>query len=283
MFNIPQPKIKEFSKLYDMHRMQISACDVFFQNIRMLNGRHTILDRDTFETYYKTFTSDIELESNPIDAFVPCDQPIEMDEEGVPKPSKLFVVNQTMKDYQRIQNRVTMDELKSTLPETHPVIMALANNTVKLEDVIDDIYIYFSLFKYIEQIERLRIQIFSNMTPVIEYVVTNIDIYDVKRFLISSKVNPEKVNKHQDLMFFGADYAMICKFYNDEKNIENGIPYFDLDNLINRLMSNIVLKSDIYIILGMYLTASFAVADFKGHAAKESPCVDYVKDVLSQV
>lgn len=278
MFKVPQPKVAEFAKLFDIHRMQISACDVFYQNIRMLNGRHTILDRDSFVEYYKTFTSDIELESSPIDAFVPCDQP-SVDENGNEIKHKLFVVNQTMPDYQRIQKRVTLEELKSTLPETHPAIMALAENKVTLGDIIDDIYIYFCLFKYIEQIERLRIQIFSNMTPVIEYLVTNINIYDVKRYLISSKINKEKIAKYDDLLFFTQDFQMICDFYKNETNPENDIPYFDLENLIDRLMSNIVLKSDIYIILGMYLTASFAVADFKGHAT-DSPCVNYVRDVL---
>ena len=114
----------------------------------------------------------------------------------------------------------------------------------------------------------------------IEYVVTNIDIHDMKRYLISNKINPEKIEKHSDTVFFGPDYDMICKFYMDEKNAENNLPIFDLDHLMQRLMTNITLTSDIYIIVGIYLTASFAVADLKGNTPN-SPCAEYVRNVLA--
>lgn len=273
MFNVPQPKVNEFSKLYDTHRVMVSGCDVFFQNIRMLNGRHTIMDRQAFVDNYKVFTSDIELQSSPIDSFIP-----NASEEG----KKLFLVNRDVPEYERIKNRVTMEELKKTFNETHPIIMALADQSVTYDDVIDDVFIYWCVFKYIEQIEKIRIQMFSNFTPVIEYIVQNIDYHDLRRYLISQKIRPEKIDKHSDTVFFGPDYDMICKFYQNEKNAEEEIPIFDLDHLMQLLMSNITLTSDIYIIVGMYLTASFAVADFKGHT-KDSPCCEYVRNVLAVV
>ena len=287
MFNVPQSKTNEFAKLYQTHRVQISASDVYFQNIRMLNGRHTILDRKTFQEFYRVFTSDIELQTSPIDAFIPCnieptDTPDEIDPADLMK-QKLFLVNREVPEYERIKKRVTTDELKNTLNETHPVIMAMTTGKATYDDVIDDIFIYWCLFKYIEQIEAIRLQIFSNMTPLIEYVVKNIDEFAIKRYLRISKIKEDKVNKHQDMMFFGPDYSMICKFYMDEKNAENNIPVFDLDNLINRLMSNIDITGDKYIILGLYLIASFAVADFKGPAADTSECVQYVRNVISVV
>ncbi len=283
MFNVPQSQVNLFAKLFETHRVQISACDVFFQNIRLLNGRHTILTRDDYVNYYKAFTWDIELESSPIDTIIPCgdDAPEEQTEstEREPKKTKLFVTNQTVPEYERIQKRITIDELKNTLGETHPVIIALNDNKVTLEDVVDDIFIYYCLFKYIDQIERIRIQIFSNMTPAIEYVVNNIDYDDLKRYLVTNKINPDKVNKHQDLLFFAPDYQMICKFY--QTNDDPFVPLFDLDNLINRLMTNICLKSDIYVILAIYLIASFACADMKAHT--ESPCVAYTRTVLANL
>ena len=274
MFNVPQKKISEFKSLYNNHRMMVSGCDVFFQNIRLLNGRHTILDRQTFVDNYKTFTSDIELETSPIDAFIPNS------EEESDGTKKLFLVNRDVPEYERIKKRITIDELKKTLGETSPIIMAMDKSEVTYDDVIDDIFIYWCVFKYIEQIERIRIQIFSNFTPVIEYVVTNIDLHDMKRYLISNKINPEKIDKHSDTVFFGPDYDMICKFYMNEKNVEEEIPMFDLDHLMQRLITNITLKSDIYVIVGLYLTASFAVADFKGHT-QDSHCCEYVRNVLA--
>lgn len=276
MFNVPQSKINEFAKLFETHRIQISACDVFFQNIRMLNGRHTILTRDDYEKYYRNFTRDIEIETSPIDAFLPCGDEKPDPETGA--PTKLFVVNHVAPEYERIKKRIPLSELKKTLPPTHPVIMALDKNEVALIDVIDDIYIYYCLFKYLDQIDQIRIQIFSNMTPAIEYVVEKITAADLKRFIQSKRVDPEKIAKHLDLVYFAPDYKAICKFYQ-----ENPDPLyaFDLDNLLNRLTSNIVLKSDIYIILALYLTASFAVSDLTREV--DSPCVNYVREVLSVI
>ena len=112
MFNVPQKKVNEFHKLYDNHRMLISGCDVFFVNIRMLNGRHTIMDRQTFVDNYKTFTADIDLETSPLDAFIPNS------EEESDEKTRLFLVNRDVPEYERIKKRVTLDELKNTLGET---------------------------------------------------------------------------------------------------------------------------------------------------------------------
>lgn len=276
MFNVPQPKVNEFEKLFSNHQLNISACDVYYANIRMItvNARGYVMKRDDFVKYYKTFTSDIELVTSPIDAFVPI-TPDEQPKEENQRP-KLFVVNQTVPEYGRIKNRITMDELKKTLPETHPVIVALNNNEVSLDDIIDEIFSYWCMYKYLEQIDRIRLAIFSNMTPIIEYVVENIRFDQLKNYLKTDKINLEKIDKHDELVFFEADYKMICEYYDQCESVDYR---FDLDNLIKRLITNICLKSDIYIILGIYLTASFAVSDIKTHA--ESPCVNYVRDVLT--
>ena len=118
MFNVPQKKVNEFHKLYDNHRMLISGCDVFFVNIRMLNGRHTIMDRQTFVDNYKTFTADIDLETSPLDAFIPNS------EEESDEKTRLFLVNRDVPEYERIKKRVTLDELKNTLGETRHMMMS---------------------------------------------------------------------------------------------------------------------------------------------------------------
>lgn len=272
MFRIPQPKLKDFNKAFQNHRLSISACNIFFQNVIMLNGRHTILTRDDYVNYYKGFTWDIELETSPIDAFIPCDKD-DVNEEG---KHKLFVTNQTVPEYERIKKRVTMDELKQTLGETHDVIMALNNNKVTMDDVIDDIFIYYCLFKYLDQIAKIRIKIFSNMSEMIEFIVDEFTIDDFRQQFHTNRVNPEKVDKYNDLIFFEQDYKMICDFY---KTHTLDFPTFDLDNLIDRLFTNIDIKSDLLIVLGTYLIASYAVSDIK--RGIDSPCANYVRCVLS--
>lgn len=282
MIMIPKASVLEFEKRLERHKMLISSCDVFFQNIRLLNGRHTILTRDDYTKYYKAFTWDIELETLPLDAFIPCtddDKPADEPEstERQPKKTKLFVTNQTVPEYGRIKSRVTPEELRQTLGETHPVIVALNDNKVTMDDVIDDIFIYYCLFKYIDQIERIRIQIFSNMTPVIEYVAREVSYEDLNNYLMRSKIDLEKMDKYDDLLFFGPDYQMITKFYMTTE--DEFVPKFDLDDLIKRLFTNITIKSDIFIVLGVYLNASYACADMKIHT--ESEAVTFIRNVAS--
>lgn len=292
MFNVPPAKTHEFEKLFKTHQVQISACDVFFQNIRLLNGRHRILDRNTFDEYYKNFTADIELKTSPIDAFIPndiepTDTPDEIDPEDLMK-QRLFYVNrneEAVPEYGRIKNRVTEKELRGTLNETHPVIMALTNHEVTMDDIIDDIFIYWAMYKYLEQITVIRMQIFSNMTPLIEYIVNNISLQQLKYALHTKKVNMEKIAKYrEELMFFAPDYRKICECYQDEEKYPECPIHFDLDHVVNLLLTNVDIKSDRYIALGIYLIASFAVSDFMNSDKTEaSPCENYVLDVVSQI
>ena len=280
MFNVPQTKLNEFGELFKIHQMQVSGWDVYFQNIKMIIGRHRILDRDTYVKYYKNFTWDIPFESSPIDVFVPYDGEDETENEDIPeerrrKKSRLFTVNQMVPEYERLAKRITSEELHSTLPATHPVIMALDKNEVSLEDVIDDIFIYYSLYKYLEQMEQIRVKIFINYTPVIEWTVENIGEDVLRGFLSTNRINIDKVKKHSYLLFNRSDYDIVCTYY---REIEDTNYQFDLGNFVEKLMSNIVLKTDIYIILAIYLTASFAIADIKD--GNESPCTKYVKDVI---
>lgn len=288
MFKVPQSKMNEFAKLFrDVHRVQISGSDVFFANIRMLKGRHRILDMDTFNEYYKNFTADIELVSSPIDSFIPYDKepedtPDEMSVEDLMN-ERLFIVNREVPEYKRIQNRVTLDELKGTLNETHPVMMALAKGEVIYEDIVDDIFIYWAMYQYIKQIEIIHIQIFSNMKPLMEYIVKNMTEFDFKRYLRTDKVNEEKAKKLSDMMFFKPEYRSVCNFYLNEENVENNIPYFDLKNLVERLLTNVDITADSYIALGCYLIADFAITDFKGSLPEKSECEQFVRNVLSVI
>ena len=52
MFNLSPAIADRFEVLYQTHHQLISTCDVFFNNIRLLNGRHTILTRDDFTEHF---------------------------------------------------------------------------------------------------------------------------------------------------------------------------------------------------------------------------------------
>ena len=50
-----------------------------------------------------------------------------------------------------------------------------------------------------------------------------------------------------------------------------------------RLVTNMVVKTDIILILGVYLTIGFAMSDFNNDKAEDSPCAKYVREVLSKL
>lgn len=287
MFNVPQKLVSTINHvLAKIHLDLITTCEIHLQSCALLNGKHSIMTHKDYLEFYKNFTWDINVETNPLEAFIPVDKsiPIRYDQleniDDKPTRTSEFIVNREIPEYERLAARITLDELKSTLNPTHPVLVALARGRVQLEDVVDDIFMHLCMAKYIDGINTARIQMFSNMTPVIEYVVDNIGYNDLKKYLEKEKVNPAKIEKYLNTehIFFQKDFDMVCGYYYGEK-AESPVQ-FDLANLIDRLITNIVLKSDIYIILAMYLAASFAISDFK-RGIMDSPCVKYVTDVLS--
>lgn len=271
MFKISDKTRNEFASLFENHRVHIAACNIFFQNIRMLNGRHKLLDRETFVEYFKNIVNDIDLESSPIDSFIPADDTVD----------DLFLVNQLVPEYKRISGRMTLSFICDILPPTNEISMKLKADPNLLETVVDDIFVYYSLFKYLDQIDMIRLKMLSNITPIIEYTVQNISERDIKDFIISRKINEEKYNEKCVDILFNPDVAVTQKFYALE-HAEQGIPSINVINLMMRLVTNTVLKSDIYIILSMYTILSFAMSDIRTNNM-ESQCAKYVRDVLSKI
>ena len=102
MFNIIGKQLDEFYRLYEAHRMNISATNVYFQNIRLLNTYKTeLLSRDDFVEFYKGILNDVKNESAPIDCIIPNDQKLINEDSDdpnaeieVPEDYKLFIINQ---------------------------------------------------------------------------------------------------------------------------------------------------------------------------------------------
>lgn len=269
MLNIPNSMLAEFKGRYDTHKVNIAACNIYFQTIRMLNGRHTLIDRKTYEENFLNALSDIELVTPPTDAFIPSDG----------ESDKLFTVNQLASEYIEISKRIPLSLIESTFPPTNELVMQLKENPNKLIIAHDDIFIYFCLFKYLDQIDMIRLNTFSNYTPVIEYIVKNITLKDWKNYIVSKRINEEKYAEKCEDLIFNPDISATQKFYANNENA----PKMDVVNLLMRLVSNMVLKTDIYVILGVYLIIMYGMTDFNNEKAEDSECAIYVRDVLSKL
>jgi len=275
MLNIPTKKLIEFEKCYNNHRVNIAACNVFFQNMVMLNGRHVYIDRKTYEENFLNVLSSIEMVTSPIDAFIPG----ATDDEGE-NYHKIFTVNQEVAEFKEIASIITIEVLEDTLGMTNETVMFIKEHPEKLVIVHEDLFIYYSLFKYLDQIDLIRMKIYSNYTPVIEYIVDNISLKDWKNYIHTSRINEIKyIEKCEDLIF-NPDIAVAQKFY----MIEHGdIPVINVKNLIMKLVNNNILKTDIFVVLGVFLILSFAITDIGNNKIEDSKCAKYVRDVLSKL
>lgn len=288
MFNILGKQREEFFHLYEGHRMNVSATNVYFQNIRLLNTYKTeILTRDAFKEYYKTILDDIKNTSSPIDCLIPNDEKLINEnsddpnaEVEMPEGYKLFVINQEVPEYKAINDRIRADKIDEVFPADHPVRMAVLENASKLDQIIDEAFIHWLTFKYLETIETLHLQSFSNYTPVIEWVVRNITENDLKQYLISKNINEKKVRERTHQFIFKPDLNRMKRFYDED---HGEFKSFDVVDLIRRLTSNVVAKSDIFVVTALYLTLSFAMTDIYNGTFEESPCAAYVRDILSKI
>jgi hypothetical protein len=245
------------------------------------------ITRDDFKEHYKGILDDVENTSPPIDCLIPNDQKLINEDSDdpnaeieVPEGYKIFVVNQLVPEYKTIDARIRADKMEDVLPADHPARMAVLDNPDKMTQVIDEIFLHWLVFKYLETIEKLHIQTFSNYTPVIEWVVQNIDEKALKNYLMTKNINLAKVKKLTHEFIFNPDLSRMKKFYEEDHGDIKG---FDVVDLIGRLTTNEVVKGDIYIITALYLTLSFAMTDIYNNQVEESPCAKYVRDILAHI
>ena len=263
--------LKEISQRFKVHTANIAACNIYFQTIRMLNNSHHNVDRDTFQQYFRDALSDIELVTPPTDAFIP--DPEEKD--------RLFRVNRLAAEYIKITERLPLHLFEETFGMTNALVILIKHDPKELEKTYDDIFTYYNLFKYIDTIEMLRLNMFSNFTPMIEWIVENVTLKDWQNYLVKNKPDPEKYAAKCEDILFNPDVATTFKFYSENDDPE--IPQFDVCNLMMRIVTNMVVRHDIFLVLGTYLLISFAMADFANKKAEDSICGQYVRDVLSKL
>lgn len=277
MITIPQHELNEFKDIFEnKYKLCVNSCNIYFQTIRLINKHHSFLTKDDFDAFYYNITRDIELVSNPYEAFIPDKAEMEN-----PNVRRVFIVNRDVPEYVRIQKRVTLDDLFNTIPPEHEVHMLLKENSSKLVDVVDDVFIYWSVHKYLDAIDQLRLQSISCMTPIIEYVVNNITMNDWKDYLSSKRINEDKCEKYLTAdVIFQPDFDHTVEFYKED---HNDVFAFDVSNLIERMCTNIIVKTDIYMIIAVYLILTFSKVDIKNESYDISPCAAYVRDILSRL
>ena len=280
---IPLGLDRKWDHIYKNHQYLVNSEKIYFNTMRLANKHHKLLDREGFVEYYKNILDDIELKSHPIDMFIPNDNmenDLENNDGSVPQ---IIVVSRTTPEYERIKKRITLQDLYDTIPETHPVHMELKENPGKLDIVIDDIVLYWAVYKFIEMIEAIRLKDISVMKEIIEYTVENIDLNKWKEFLSTTKrIKPDKTEKWMNDNYFDPDMEHTVNFYKAE-SVDNQAIVIDVEDLLLRMCSNIVFKSDIYIIIAVYLILTFSKVDIKEDNFGNSPCAKYVRDVISQL
>lgn len=290
MFKLPEKLKLEFENIYKTHCVQNAAQNVFYHNIRLINNRHLIVNRDFFSAYIKGVISNIELVSSPIDSFLFDNEENNNDEkfdnidsniENGEKEERLFRINRECPEYKQIRERLPFDTLINILPPADDLTMLIKERRDKEDIVYDDIYMYYCLFKYLEKIETIRNDQFINDGLIIEWVINNIDLKELKNYIYTKKVNQAKYESKCADIVFNPDIANVYKFYNVED--DTTIPSIDVVNLLKILCSNTIVKSDIYIIMAIYDILILSMNDYLISKDKDTVYIKFVEDVLSKI
>lgn len=283
MFNIPMSRMKEFKSIYEKHILNTSACNIFYYHIKLIAKRPSLISRDDYNEHFNLF-SDIELVTAPMDTFVEIpDNEEETEDESIEDIENTHVleINRLCPEFVKIQNRISEEQIRLNFPPDHNIIKYLDDPTADKDTIIDvftcDCFYHWCVQQYLSDIGKLRLSILSNITPLIEYTVENIDLKTLTDFIsVSKNINQDKIREYSDDVFFKPDYEYIQKYY----MIPHGdIEQFDVKSIMDQLITNIVVKSDIYIIIAIYMILSYC----KIAEEDKQECSDYVRDVLSKL
>ena len=258
----------------------------------MVAHRPTLLKRDDYYEYYNIF-SDIELKTAPMDTFVEIpDEPEETtseenndetDEKSIEailnEMPHIVEINRICPEFVQIQSRITKENILQNFPDDHPVVAAIKADENNLDKFVEDCFIHWSINAYLKNIDKLRLSLVSNATPLIEWTVENIDEKALKNYLMTTRrINIEKVFEKSEDLFFKPDYNYTCKFYKENEEFS-----IDVDNLMQRMISNEVIKSDIYIIIAIYMILTYCKVPIAGkETTTDERCVNYIRDVISK-
>ena len=275
---------KTLSQLYKEHRFAITTTNVYYHNIRALKTRNMkFINKETYDEYYRGFLSDIDLESQPIETIIPNDKE---DFEGLSDEEKaqasIFAINTEIPEYQRVSKRITLEDLLKTIPETNNTHVKMVEHPENLPLLVEEIFIFFTMDKYMEFIDKLHLATITNMHELIEYAVKNIDEKKLKAFIHTTKINHEKADKLIRDIVFIPEYKRTVEFYTEE---HGDVPVIDVEKLISLLLTNTDTQDDVTFVAAIYFALSFAMVDICNDKVPndEFPHVVYIRDVLSKI
>lgn len=277
MFNINRSMIEDFDQIFNNHRYLVNRMNIYFLNIKLINNKYRYMDKKTYDACFRNALSSIELNSDPIESIVPYSDP---ETDGF-ENDRSFYLNYEVEEGKAIVEKIDAEVMRDTLIPGSDLATKFANEEVSLKDLVDDVYLHFLVTKYWEQINALRFQAYSNLTQLIEYTVKFVDLKTLKSHMVSKKLNEEKyAEKCQDLIF-NYEMSIIHSLYSDaEKLNEYDIKPFNFQEFMIRVATNLTVKTDIYILLGIYGACSFASVELsKTNNQNLSPCVEFVRMV----
>jgi len=300
MFKLTDAQINEFAAIYKQAQAARAFIDMYYNNIKMLHYiKPFYLTQEMYDDLYDGLLADIELVSSPIDIVIPNNTEYPKDENGkpiIPEDYTICVLNDCVPEYERIKKRVTIDDIKKTVEPSSPLYMAVLENPDNILKIINDVFRFWCIRRFFVRIEMGHLEELSILTPIIEYVVENVTMADLKNHLRSKKIKSmDKMADYIKETIFLPDLGRTKAFYNTENPI---CEIFDAENLLHRLVSNITIKPDMYIITGIYHAMSFAMNDIARNIEiyndqiehgievpdiSLSKCEEYVIDVLSKL
>lgn len=276
MFNINRSKLTDFNQIFNNHRYFVNRMNIYLLNIRLIQDKYRHMDKQTYDTCFRNALSAIELNSDPIESIVPYS---DVDTDGF-ENDRSFYLNYETEEAKEIVEKIDAEVMRDTLLPGSELATKFANDEVSLKDLVDDVYLHYLVTKYWEQINAIRFQAYSNLSKLIEYTTELVNMKTLKNYMISKKLNETKyAEKCQDIIC-NYEMTLIYRFFNNAEVLkEFDIKPFDLQNLLIRLATNLTVKSDIYIILGIYGACSFASVELMKPNKQQplSPCVDFVR------
>lgn len=278
MFTLNNMSIKKVNETFELHRYIVTSMNVYFQNIRALKLRDMkYISDETYKSYYSTILADINLETPPIETIIPNQTKDEQDEF-----QSLFSINTEIPEYKRVSDRITLEDLYETIPETNDTHIIMREQPGALPNLIEEIFIHFVIEKYLQFLDELHLEVISNMKDTMEYVVNNIDEKQMKSFIHTNKINLKKTSDNIKKTIFIPEYKRTMNFYAES---HDDIPIIDVEKLLGILFTNTDSTTDLLIVTAIYLTLSFAMVDIVSDKIPNDqlPHVVYVRDVLSKI
>lgn len=244
------------------------------------------MDLNTYRACFHNGLSDIELKTHPIEIISPIENPN-------PEDKQYFKINHDTNENKEIASRLTRDVVCNSLHPSLDLTIDVINKKIPHDEIVEDAMLYFHVLKFNEQIDVKQIEMLSNVTPLIEFVVENLTPKDIKNHISTKKLKPEKYEKQLKELIFNPEIAVLTAFYSNEDNLKDtGIKCFDVSRFICLLASNHDVKSDDSIIVGIYEAISFAMLEIANmtndieQSPNPSKCIEFVRwvsDIASSI